>query len=183
GKVNPSGKLPITFPKRDQDLPLQSTEQYPGVNDVAHYSEGLLVGYRWYDARGIEPLFPFGYGLSYTTFAYKDLKITEPTDNQDVTVEFTVTNTGQRAGAEVAQLYVGLPSLPKVPQPPRQLKGFRRVELDPGQSVQVKIPLNARSLSYWEVASHSWKVAPGTYKVSAAASSRDLQLNGTFAIK
>jgi beta-glucosidase len=183
GAVNPSGKLPITFPRRDEDLPLRSEEQYPGVNDVAHYSEGLLVGYRWYDARGIEPLFSFGHGLSYTTFAYKGLKVSPPTDDKNVTVEFTVANTGDRAGAEVAQLYVNLPSLPKVPQPPRQLKGFRRVELEAGQSAEVTISLDARSLSYWDTASHTWKVAPGTYTVSAAASSRDIRLSGTFEVK
>ncbi len=183
GQVNPSGKLPITFPKRDGDLPTHSTEQYPGVDNVAHYSEGLLVGYRWYDAKHIEPQFPFGYGLSYTTFAYKDLKVSSPTDVMDVTVDFTITNTGDRAGAEVAQVYVGLPSLPNVPQPPRQLKAFRRVELDAGQSAHVTIPLDARSLSYWDTASGAWKVAPGTYAVSAAASSRDIRLSGAFDIK
>jgi beta-glucosidase len=183
GAVNPSGKLPLTFPRRDEDLPIRSEDQYPGVNDVAHYSEGLLVGYRWDDAKGIEPLFPFGHGLSYTTFAYKDLKVSPPTNDMNVAVEFTVTNTGERAGAEVAQLYVSLPSLPKVPQPPRQLKGFRRVELAAGQSAQVTIALDARSLSYWDTASHTWKVTPGTYTVSAAASSRDLRLSGTFEVK
>ena len=183
GAVNPSGRLPITFPKRDADLPTQSPEQYPGVDGVAKYSEGLLVGYRWYDAKHIAPLFPFGFGLSYTTFAYKDLKISPPTPNNHVTVEFTVTNTGQRAGAEVAQLYLGLPSLPNVPEPPRELKGFRRVELAPGQSAPVTFSLDARSLSYWDVAAHGWKVAPGTYTVSAAASSRDLRLTGTFAVQ
>ena len=183
GKVNPSGKLPVTFPKRDEDLPTRTPEQYPGVNGVAHYSEGLLVGYRWYDEKGIEPLFPFGHGLSYTTFEYKGLKVSPPTDAMSVTVEFTVTNTGKRAGAEVAQVYVSLPSLPKVPQPPRQLKAFRRVELAPEESAHVTLSLDARSLSYWDAESHGWKVPPGTYTVSAAASSRDLRLNGTFEVK
>lgn len=183
GAVNPSGRLPITFPKRDADLPTQSPEQYPGVDGVAKYSEGLLVGYRWYDAKHIEPLFPFGFGLSYTTFAYKDLKISPPTTDNHVTVEFTVTNTGHRAGAEVAQLYLGLPSLPNVPEPPRELKGFRRVELAAGQSARVAFSLDARALSYWDVAAHGWKVAPGAYQVSAAASSRDTRLTGTFTVQ
>src|SRR5277367_3132626 len=93
------------------------------------YKEGVLVGYRWYDAKNIEPLFPFGYGLSYTTFAYKNLKVSLPAADHSVTVKFTVANTGNRAGAEVAQLYVSLPSTPKAPQPPRALKGFSRIDL------------------------------------------------------
>jgi len=183
GIANPSGKLPITFPKRDEDLPTHTPEQYPGVDGVAHYSEGLLVGYRWYDAKNIEPLFPFGFGLSYTKFSYSNLKISSPDSANNVTVEFTVTNTGDRAGAEVAQLYLGLPSLPNVSEPPRELKAFRRVELKPGQSAEVKCALKARSLSYWDIASHGWKAAPGNYRVYAAASSRDIRLNGAFTIK
>jgi beta-glucosidase len=183
GIVNPSGKLPITFPKQEEDLPLKTPEQYPGVKYSAHYSEGLLVGYRWYDAKGIEPLFPFGHGLSYATFVYKDLKISQPTKTNSVTVEFTQTNTGNCSGAEVAQLYLGLPSPPNAWQPPRQLKGFRRLELGPGQSAQIKFFLDARSLSYWDVASHAWKVATGDYSVFVASSSRDIRLTGTFKIR
>jgi len=183
GIVNPSGKLPITFPKNDTDLPTQSIEQYPGVDSIAHYSENLLVGYRWYDTKKIEPLFPFGYGLSYTTFSYTDLKISKLTAAKTVTIEFTITNSGKCLGAEVAQLYIRLPSLPNVPQPLRELKGFRRVKLNPGQSTHVKIELNTRSLSYWDVKSHGWKVASGTYIVSAASSSRDIRLSGKFNVK
>ena len=183
GRINPSGKLPITFPKRDEDLPLQTAAQYPGVGNVAQYSEGLLVGYRWYDARKIEPLFAFGHGLSYTTFTYKNLKAAPPTEARSVTVEFDLANSGGRAGAEVAQVYVGLPSLPNVPQPPRQLKGFRRVELAAGESAHVAITLDARALSYWDATSHGWKVAPGAYTVWAASSSRDLRLTQTFEVK
>ena len=98
GVVNPSGKLPITFPKRDEGLPTSTPAQYPGVNNVAQYSEGLLVGYRWYDEKKIEPQFPFGFGLSYTTFAYKDLKVSAPTADKMVTVDLTVTNTGKPRG-------------------------------------------------------------------------------------
>jgi len=183
GAVNPSGKLPITFPKRDEDLPLQTAAQYPGVNNVAQYSEGLLVGYRWYDARKIEPLFAFGHGLSYTTFAYKNLKASPPTQSEMAKVEFDLANTGARAGAEVAQLYVGLPSLPDVPQPPRQLKGFRRVELDAGETTHMILTLDARALSYWDATTHGWKVAPGAYTVWVGSSSRDLRLTQTFDVK
>ncbi len=183
GIVNPSGKLPITFPKKDTDLPTQTAEQYPGINGTVHYSEDLLVGYRWYDAKRIEPLFPFGFGLSYTTFGYKDLKISKPDHAKTVIVGFTVTNTGKRAGAEVAQLYLGMPSTSNIPQPPLQLKGFQRVDLAPGQSVHVSITLNARALSYWDSLSHSWKILPGIYTVNAAASSRDIRLRGAFKLQ
>jgi len=180
GAVNPSGKLPITFPKQDADLPMQTPAQYPGVNNVAQYSEGLLVGYRWYDAKKIEPLFAFGHGLSYTTFAYKNLITFPPNAANSMKVEFDLANTGNRAGAEVAQLYVELPSLPNVPQPPRQLKGFRRVELAAGETTHVILTLDARALSYWDATSHAWKVAPGAYTVWVASSSRDLRLTQTF---
>jgi beta-glucosidase len=183
GQINPSGKLPITFPKRDEDLPTQTAEQYPGVQNEVHYSEGLLVGYRWYDAKGIEPLFPFGYGLSYTTFGYKDLKIGTPSADGHVTVEFDLANTGDRAGAEVAQVYVGFPSLPDVPEPPRQLKGFRRVELAAGQTGHVTIDLDARAFSYWDVTTHGWKIAPGNYTISVASSSRDIRLTQAIQLK
>jgi len=183
GQVNPSGKLPITFPKSGADLPQQSPDQYPGVDGVVHYSEGLLVGYRWYDAKNIEPLFPFGYGLSYTTFGYKDLKVSRPARDRSVTVKFTVTNTGDVAGAEVAQLYLSLPSTPDAPQPPRVLKGFRRVELAPGKSAHVTLTLDARALSYWSIAAHDWKIAPGKYIISVGSSSRELPLTDSFEIR
>jgi beta-glucosidase len=183
GKINPSGKLPVTFPKSDADLPEQTPEQYPGVQNEVHYSEGLLVGYRWYDAKQIQPLFPFGHGLSYTTFAYKDLKISAPTPDHHVTVEFDLTNTGDRAGAEVAQVYVAMPGAPDVPQPPRQLKGFARIDLAPGQTQHVTIPLDAGSFSYWDVATHAWKITPGSYTISVASSSRDLRLSQAIDLK
>ena len=183
GRVNPSGKLPITFPKVGTDLPEQTPEQYPGVDGTVHYSEGLLVGYRWYDAKNIEPLFPFGHGLSYTTFDYKNLKVTSPAADHQVTVNFTIANTGNREGAEVAQVYLGLPSTPNAPQPPRALKGFRRVELDAGKSAPVTVELDARALSYWDVGAHAWQIAPGTYTVAVGSSSRDTRLTGTFEVK
>ena len=183
GAANPSGKLPVTFPKRDEDLPTNTAEQYPGVQNEAHYSEGLLVGYRWYDAKQIEPLFPFGHGLSYTTFAYKDLKVGPPSDDMHVTVDFDLTNTGNRDGAEVAQVYVAMPALPNVPQPPRQLKGFRRVQLAAGQTAHVTIALDARSFSYWDAVTHGWKIAPGNYTISAASSSRDIRLTQAIDVK
>ncbi len=191
GDFNPSGKLPITFPKAVADEPTNTPEQYPGsqgkdVPKVEKYSEGVLVGYRWYDAKKIAPLFPFGYGLSYTAFGFKNVQVSAKelsAANPAVTVDFDVTNTGATAGAEVAQVYVGLPSLPGVPQPPRQLKGFTRVSAAPGQTVHTQVKLDARAFSYWDVSSHGWKVAPGEYPISVGASSRDLRLNASVTVR
>jgi beta-glucosidase len=186
GDVNPSGRLPITFPKSLADLAANTPEQYPGVAGVAHYSEGVFVGYRHYDEKKIEPLFPFGHGLSYTKFAYRNLKITPAAlsaSSPAATVDFDITNAGARAGAEVAQVYLGLPSLTGVPQPPRQLKGFRRVEIAPGKTAHVSIALDARAFSYWDTATHGWKVAPGACAVAVGASSRDLRLSGKLSLQ
>jgi beta-glucosidase len=183
GDANPAGKLPITFPKSLYDLPAHTPEQYPGTGPAtqttAHYSEGLLVGYRWYDAKNIEPLYPFGHGLSYTTFAYDELhlsKETLPAAAPALTVDFDVSNTGTRAGTEVAQVYLGTPALPGVDQPPRKLAGFTRVRLEPGEKAHASVTLDARAFSYWDVATHGWKVAPGEYRVFVGGSSRTLPL-------
>jgi len=185
GEVNPSGKLPITFPVRVQDVPANSVEQYPGVSMVAQYSEGVFVGYRHYDQRKIEPLFPFGYGLSYTKFSYGNLRVSpERTTTKDakVDLEIEVTNAGSVAGAEVVQLYVHLPGSDSIPQPPKQLKGFKKVELQPGRKTRVEFTLDEKALSYWDVASHGWKVAPGTYSVLIGSSSRDVRASGEFQV-
>jgi beta-glucosidase len=187
GDADPSGRLPETFPRSQADLPTNTPQQYPGVNDpsgVPHavYSEGVFVGYRFYDANHIAPLFPFGFGLSYTTFRYSALRITPaPTGSGTYDVSVTVTNTGSRAGAAVPELYVGLPSLTGVPEPPQQLKGFSKVSLAPGQSATVSMPLDARSFSYWSVATHGWKIAAGCDTVSVGDSSRNLPLKGIIA--
>src|SRR4029079_1995814 len=126
------------------------------------------------DAKGIEPLFPFGHGLSYTTFGYSGLTVPKkPTG-----VTFTVTNTGRRAAAEVAQLYVGFPAV--TGEPPKQLKGFQKVSLQPGQSKTVTIPFDARTFSYWDPGTQGWKVAPGTYRLYVGSSSRDIRLTGSL---
>ncbi len=188
GDVNPSGKLPITFPKNLADLPANTPDQYPGVNDTVQYTEGLFVGYRHYDEKGIEPLFPFGFGLSYTTFAYKNLAVSPERVSfagdaaPTVNVEFDVTNTGKVAGAEIAELYVGLPSTDDVPEPPQQLKGFDKVNLKPGETRHMRLSLDARAFSYWDVKTHSWQMMPGTAKVRVGASSRDIRLEGTVAV-
>jgi beta-glucosidase len=177
--VNPAGKLPETFPVSQSDLPTQTAQQYPGVNLHAVYSEGLDVGYRWYDARNIQPLFPFGFGLSYTTFKYSALRVTRGAGNT-FSVSFLVTNTGSRPGADVPQVYVGDPST--AGEPPKQLKGFQRVYLQPGGSAPVTITLDPRAFAYWNTARHTWVVAPGTYKIMVGASSRDLRLQSSAVV-
>ncbi len=178
GAFNPSGKLPITFPAHESDVPASSPGQYPGVDGTAIYSEGVFVGYRHYDQHKIAPLFPFGYGLSYTTYQFSNLKITKGT-GAAVTVEVDVTNTGPTTGAEIAELYVGSPSTASVPEPPQQLQGFRKVLLQPGQTGHVSFTLNARSFSYWSTGAHAWKVAGGTYHLFVGDSSRDEPVTGT----
>jgi beta-glucosidase len=175
GEANPSGKLPQTFPKRLEDMPARTPQQYPGQDGKAIYSEGLLVGYRWFDAKGIEPLFPFGFGLSYTTFRYSGLSVTPR--GKGARVQFTVTNTGKRSGAESAQVYVGFPKADG--EPPKQLKGFEKVSLEDGQSKTVTVDLGARAFRHW---ADGWVATRGCYAISVGASSRDLPLRGAVPI-
>lgn len=183
GKVNPSGKLPLTFP-RDVDQTLaKNPEQYPGVDGTAHYTEGLEVGYRGYTANNVTPLFPFGFGLSYTTFSFGDLKVRHASGSENATVSFRVTNTGKVAGAEVAQLYLGFPKIAEGNEPPIQLKGFRKVMLNAGESKTVELKLDAHAFSYWSVQSHAWKVAPGTFQVMVGDSSANTPLKNTLTIQ
>ena len=180
GDVNPSGKLPFTIAQATTDYPVNTTAQYPGVNNHAAYSEGMLIGYRHFDAHAVTPLFPFGHGLSYTTFNYANLSVTTtggatPTG---VTVAFDVTNAGSRAGSEVTQLYLGYPS--SAGEPPKGLKTFQRVTLAAGQTQRVSMTLAPADWSYWETASHGWAVAGGTYSVMVGSSSRDIRLTGSF---
>jgi beta-glucosidase len=177
GDVNPSGKLPQTFPKAMADLPIKTQSQYPGVNDskgVPHaaYSEGLKVGYRWYDSQGIQPLFPFGFGLSYTTFSISGMHVKAASGGATgASVKFAVKNTGARQGAEVAQLYVGMP--PETGEPPKQLKSYSKVALEPGQSKTVTMNLGRRAFSYWSTGS-GWTVKKGCYTLMLGSSSRDI---------
>jgi beta-glucosidase len=183
GDVNPSGKLPMTFPKSDADLPTKTPEQYPGIKGAdgrytANYSEGVFVGYRHYDQNKVEPLFPFGHGLSYTKFWYTGLSVSRR-GNGDVTVGVNVTNVGHRAGSEAVQLYVGAPSAAPVPMPPQQLQGFGKVHLRPFHTKRVTFTLSQRAFSYWDVASDGWKVAPGRYPIGVGSSSRDIRLRAS----
>jgi len=180
GDVAPSGKLPVTFPRSDRDTPVSSPEQYSKTELVARFSEGLGVGYRGYDLLGLEPLFPFGHGLSYTSFAYAQLQVEpETTDGtRPIRVSFTVTNSGSRAGAETAQVYLGLPA--STDEPPRRLVGWAKVELKPGESKEVSVTLDlkatSRPLSSWNINTNDWEIAHGDYQVYVGASSRDIRL-------
>lgn len=176
GDVDPGGRLAATFPEREEDLSTAgSLQAYPGLLRV-QYLEGVLVGYRWYDAMGIDPAFAFGHGLSYTDFAYEDLSV----DAEGV--RFTVRNTGNRPGSTVPQLYIGMPQPDAdTVQPPRQLKGFDKLQLGPGESRQLRIPFVERSFAYWHTESEDWAVAPGCYTIEVGASSRDIRLEAQTA--
>jgi beta-glucosidase len=184
GKTDPGGHLPVTFPRNLAQVPAASKMRFPGINGKVHYSEGLDVGYRWYDAKAISPLFPFGYGLSYTTFGYSGLHVSPATVNgvQTVQVSATVTNTGSRAGTDVAQLYLGDPAA--AGEPPRQLKGFQRVALNPGQSTRVTFSLPPSATWWWDQAAGGWTQSTGTYRVYVGDSSAtaNLPLHGSFAV-
>lgn len=170
GDVDPSGHLPETMPRRLSDGPLRTRRQYPGVDGQVDHSEHLLVGYRWYTAKHVKPLFPFGFGLSYTSFRFSGLSLGHR--GSDVIARFALTNTGRRAGADVAQVYVGDP--PAAGEPPEQLAGFQRVALSPGQSRTVEITVDRRSLSYWKTTSGRWTLAHGCYTIMVGDSSAHL---------
>jgi beta-glucosidase len=164
GDVDASGRLPTTFPRRLEDTPAFAT--YPGHDGKAPYDEGLLVGYRHYDAQKVEPLFPFGHGLSYTRFAYGDLVV-----EGDGDVRVDVTNVGPRPGREVVQLYVHPVDSP-VERPEQELKEFATVDLAPGETTTVRFTLPDRAFAHWDPALHDWVVAPGDYELRAGSSSR-----------
>jgi beta-glucosidase len=174
GDVNPSGKLPVTFPRNDRQGPARTRDEYPGDGTTVRYGEGVLVGYRWYDATGQRPLFPFGYGLSYTSFAFSKLKVTRHDGGHDVTAR--VTNTGRRAGAEVVQLYVRMPA--RAGEPPRQLKAYGKVFLRAGQTRTVHLRLPDSALRSWH--GHRWVTPPGHYRIYVGDSSRNLPLRATI---
>jgi beta-glucosidase len=194
GEVNPSGKLVMTFPKSDADLPhpvippLSAEDEGAGsgaVDDRAHveskytvhYDEGLKVGYKWYESEHKAPLFPFGFGLSYTTYAYSNVK----TDSAQRTVTFTVKNTGKRAGAEIAQVYATLPEA--AGEPFKRLVGWQRIELGPGESQSVTVAVDPRVISIFDEQANAWSLLPGTYKIFAGPSSSETPLNATLQVQ
>ncbi|GAB2616163.1 glycoside hydrolase family 3 C-terminal domain-containing protein [Kribbella endophytica] len=178
GKVNPSGRLAETLPLRIEDTPAYLN--FPGEHGQVRYGEGVFVGYRGYDAVAREVSYPFGHGLSYTSFAYADLTVTVE-DDLGVNLNCRVTNTGDRAGQEVVQLYVGDP-VAQVRRPVRELKGFAKVSLAPGESIDVNFTLTARDLSYWSTQHGRWVVEGGDFEFAVGASSRDLRLTTTVDI-
>lgn len=186
GDVNPSGKLPATFPKRLADSPAHTAgaKGFPGENGTVVYSEGVLVGYRWFDTKNIEPLFPFGYGLSYTTFEYSNLKFVRGTDANGpiVTVQFEIKNTGSRAGAEVAQVYVH-DAKASVARPTKELKGFRKVALKPGESQTVSIPLDRGAFAFFDQDQGRWVAESGEFQLLVGSSSRDIRLKESFTLE
>jgi beta-glucosidase len=177
GESNPSGRLPISIERRWEDNATHDSYYPKNGSKKVEYSEGIFVGYRHFDRSTVKPLFPFGYGLSYTSFAYKNLTISPPSSDQQVSVVFDVTNTGTRAGADVAQVYVGDRHAP-VPRPIKELKGFKRVSLNPGETKNVVVKLDRRAFSYYDVKSRSWTVAPGDFDLFVARSAADIALTG-----
>lgn len=180
GRVNPSGKLAETFPMKLADNP--SYLNFPGEDDRTEYREGVFVGYRYYDAKELPVRYPFGHGLSYTTFAYSDLTLDADafTEGGELSCALTVTNTGTRAGEEVVQLYVAPPAGMRR-RPVRELKRFAKVALEPGESARVTFTLDARALSYYEPLLHAFFAESGAYGIEVGASSRDIRLHATVA--
>jgi beta-glucosidase len=191
GDVNPSAKLPMTFPRSVDDIPHPKlvtpppANRQPGHENAdakptfeVHYDEGLKVGYKWYDAENKPVLFPFGFGLSYTTFAYSGLKVSPGTETA---VTFTVKNTGSRAGAEIAEVYAALPE--NAGEPPKRLVGWSKVRLAPGESREVTVSVNRKYLSVFDEASDNWKLIPGRYKFMVGGSSRSLPLSAAASIE
>jgi len=189
GDVNPSAKLPITFPRSDADLPhptlvTPAEHRTRGGEDKptfsVTYDEGLKVGYKWYDAENKPVLFPFGFGLSYTTYSYSDFKVSAGSGNE-VTVSFTVTNNGRRAGTEISEVYAALPS--SAGEPPKRLVGWSKKALNPGESRALSLDIDPRYLSIWDEGSNGWKLVPGTYTFMAGGSSQSLPLSGNVELK
>ena len=194
GKVNPAGKLSFTFGRQLNDYPCHALNEWnarlilakdpgnPGFKaeerKAVHafdgeYKEGVFVGYRWFDEKKIKPAFPFGHGLSYTKFALSQLAVDSPGDS--IRVAYNVRNTGDRAGAEVVQVYVAPPKS-SVPRPPRELKGFAKVSLKPGESRQADIELRPSALAFYDVTLKKWKAERGEYEIQVGVSSRDIRL-------
>jgi beta-glucosidase len=182
GKINPSGKLSESFPARLEDTP--AYPDFPGRNKEANYGEGIFIGYRYYDTRKLIPLFPFGFGLSYTTFIFSDLEVSGTTikDTESVTVKVKVKNTGRVAGKEVVQLYVH-EQRTKMVRPEQELKAFAKVDLRPGEETIVSFLLANRAFAYYDVSIHDWAVNPGKFDIRVGSSSRDLPLKQTIELR
>jgi beta-glucosidase len=181
GDVNPSGKLPVTFPKLLLDSPAHvSARTYPG-NEKVFYNEGIFVGYRHFDTRNIEPLFPFGYGLSYTKFTYDNLKISRDkvSGNETFNVILDITNSGERFGAEVVQLYLQDVAC-SVERPFKELKGFQKIKLEPNEKESIKFEIGKEDLSFFDEKDNCWKAEKGIFNILVGSSSRDIRLQGVI---
>ena len=179
GDVNPSGKLPITFPVRLEDNGAHALGAYDPTSTEAHYSEGIFVGYRWAQKKDIKPLFAFGHGLSYTTFSYSEAEISRTTmsENGNVTVSVNVTNTGEREGKEIVQLYIGDDEC-SVERPVMELKAFRKVSIKPGETVKVSFPVNADMLKFY--GNDGWTLEKGSFTAYVGAASDDIRTSVKF---
>jgi beta-glucosidase len=187
GDTNPAGRLPVTFPAHLADAPASGDpSRYPGVAGHVRYGEGIFVGYRHYERSGIRPLFPFGHGLSYTRFEYRNLSVTPSQrtarSTGTTTVSVTVQNVGPVAGAEVLQLYVAKPSSAALPQPKKELVGFAKVFLEPGQRATVRLAVPARAFSSWDAVADRWIRPVGSHRLMVGASSSDIRLWGAVRI-
>jgi beta-glucosidase len=180
GDVNPSGKLPVSFVKEWKDSPAYG--HYPGVNLHVEYAEGIYVGYRYFDTKKVEPLFPFGYGLSYTKFEYSDMKVTPASGGTQAEVSLQLRNSGNRAGAEVVELYVH-DGHASVDRPVQELKGFRRVALKAGEKTTVNFTLDRAAFAFYSDAKKDWVTEPGAFDVLVGASSRDIRAKAAFVLK
>ena len=187
GAVNPSGKLPFTFPVAFSDGPIKTERQYPGIRDEegmwqVYYDEGIYVGYRWYDAKGIKTLFPFGYGMSYTSFEYGKASVSSAIIGKSLTIKVPVTNTGDRAGAEVVQLYISDEEA-SVDRPVKELKGFEKVYLEPGERAVVSFTIDRDALSFYHPEKQEWVAEPGNFKALVGASCEDIRSEVSFRLK
>ena len=180
GAVDPSGKLPVTFPASLSQVSAQTEAQWPGTSTGVTYSEGVDIGYRWYQSQNITPLFPFGFGLSYSSFSFSNLSVGAFNADGEATVTAKITNTGSVAGADVAQMYVGDPAASD--DPPEQLKGFDRVTLSPGASATVTFPLTIHDLASWSSTDNQWEAQAGTYSIKVGDSSASLPLSGSASL-
>jgi beta-glucosidase len=197
GRTNPSGRLPITIEKTFEDSPgypylppgetlssrRDDMDQSVPINDIA-YNEGVFVGYRWYESKKIAPLYRFGFGLSYTTFTYSDLRVSAKSfkKGNECSVEFTLKNNGKKPGMEVAQLYVQ-DVTSSVPRPVKELKGFQKVTLAPNAETRVRITLTEHDLAFWDARTHEWLAEPGEFTVMVGASSDDIRLKTTITLE
>jgi len=180
GDANPSGKLPLSFPKAASEVPARTPAQYPGINGTVAYSEKLLVGYRWYDTQNVAPLFPFGHGLSYTTFAFANLSMSPAAADGAAGLAVDVRNTGDRDGAEIVQVYVAQPVA--AGEPAKQLRGFVKVALKAGETRRVNVALDPRAFSIWDETKNRWTVFAGQHDVLVGDSSRNLPLRARIVI-